>query len=60
MYGIPYLDPAAGLVVGAMMMKVGWGYWIESKREVTDAALVCDVSKGLIQKVCRHVGPSSS
>jgi hypothetical protein len=40
-----------GLVVGGMMGKVGWGYWLESKKEVTDAALDCDVSQGLKKQV---------
>lgn len=65
MFGIPYLDPLAGtwlathsrvlmnsgLVVAGMMTKVGWGYWIESKREVTDAALDCQVSKDLKKQI---------
>lgn len=41
----------SGLVVAGMMTKVGWGYWIESKREVTDAALDCQVSKDLKKQI---------
>lgn len=37
------------------MVKVGWGYWMESKKEVTDAALDCDVSKELKRQVIRSL-----